>query len=73
MWFLLLPLIFRNSTLTMGKFVVSDSNSDEAFGYARDGSDEAQSSHKSINNNEILSSNSSDGSSDDRGTRAQRS
>mgnify|MGYP004625979765 CR=1 FL=1 len=56
----------------MGKFVVSDSDSDEVFSYARDGSDEAQSSHRSVNNNEVSSSSSSDRSSDDEGTRAQR-
>ena len=58
----------------MGKFVISDSNSDEAFSYARDGSDEAQSSHRSVNNNEVSSSSSSStGLSDGEGTRAQRS
>ena len=57
----------------MGKFVVSDSNSDEAFSYARDGSDEAQSSHRSVNNNKVSSSGSSSKSSGDRRIKAQRS
>ena len=54
----------------MGKFVVSDSNSGEAFSYVRDGSDEAQRSHRSINNNEVSNSSSSSRSSGDRGTKA---
>ena len=57
----------------MGNFVVSDSNSDEAFSYARDGSNEAQSPYRSVNNNEVSSSSSSSKSSGSRGTKAQRS
>ena len=57
----------------MGKFVVSDSNSDEAFSYARDGSDDAQSPYRSVNNNEVSSSSSSSRSSGSRGIKAQRS
>ena len=54
----------------MGKFVVSDSDSDEVFSYARDGSDEAQSSHRSVNNDEVSSSSSFGRPSDDEGTMA---
>ena len=56
----------------MGKFVVSDSDSEEVFSYARGGSEEAQSSHRSVNNNDVSSSSSPDGSFGDEGTRAQR-
>ena len=50
---------------TIGKFVISDSDpaspseEREAFSYAGDRSDEAQSSHRSVNNNEVSSSDSS--------------
>ena len=56
----------------MGKFVVSDSDSNEVFSYARGGSEEAQSSHRSVNNSDVSSSSSSNGLSGDEGTRAQR-
>ena len=52
----------------MGKFVVSDSNSSsssverKAPGYGDERLDEAQSSHRSVNNNEILSGDNSSSS-----------